>query len=348
MGRSCVALLIEREEHMEFRYLGRSGLRVSKLCLGTMTFAHGADYGESERMVSLSLDRGINFFDTADSYANGLSEEYLGKALGRRRSDVVLATKFTNQMGSGPNDGGTSRIHLMRAAEDSLRRLGTDVIDLYYIHHTDYNTPLEETLRALDDLVRQGKVRYIACSNFHAWRLVDAYWISGLQQLEPIIAYQGCYSLVVRDLETEVFRVCREKGVGVVNFGSVASGFLTGKYLPGSRVVTGTRSEEGWAFVDYMFAPQADEILTAVLEESKSLGCTPGQLSIAWTNGVPAISSTLIGARTQKQLEENLAAADIEVPTELRRRLDEISHTRPGYPEIMERDQQERRDSAIE
>jgi len=335
------------EEIMELRYVGASGLRVSSLCLGTMTFAHGADYREAKAMVDMSLDRGITFFDTADSYAEGQAEEYLGKALGERRSEAVIATKFTNAMGPGPNDAGASRIHIMQAAEASLRRLNTDVIDLYYVHHIDDRTPLEETLRALDDLVRQGKVRYVGVSNFHAWRVVDASWVSKTQLLEHPIAYQGCYSLVIRDLEDEVFRVCRDKGLGIVNYGAVASGYLTGKYRPGERVVAGTRSEEGWAFFGSMFGPQADDVLSALVDAAASLGSTPGRLAIAWSNRRPGIAATLVGARNTEQLADNLGASDLEVPDEVIRRLEELSRPHPRYPEAMEGGQHARRDAAL-
>ncbi|MDA0708741.1 MAG: aldo/keto reductase, partial [bacterium] len=163
---------------MEYRNMGRSGLKVSEICLGTMTFGHGADEAESRRMVDLAIDHGVNFFDTANTYADQLSEVYLGKALQDKRRQAIIATKFFNPIGQGPNDSGMSRVHIMQTIEDSLRRLHTDYIDIYYVHHVDAQTPLEEMLRTLDDLVHQGKVRYIACSNYQAWRLMEALWIS--------------------------------------------------------------------------------------------------------------------------------------------------------------------------
>jgi aryl-alcohol dehydrogenase-like predicted oxidoreductase len=191
---------------MEYRRLGRSGLKVSEICLGTMTFGHGTNTAEAERMVSTALDAGAMFFDTADGYSDGESEVMLGRALGARRRDAVIATKVFNALGPGPNDSGMSRSHIMNAVEDSLRRLGTDYIDLYYIHHVDVQTPLEEMLRAFDDLVRQGKIRYTGCSNYEAWRLMEALWISDSKGLARFEAYQPQYSLVVRDIEEELCR----------------------------------------------------------------------------------------------------------------------------------------------
>ena len=196
-------------------------------------------------MVDMAFDRGVNFFDTANSYADELSEVYLGKALRGRRHKAVVASKFHNPMGDGPNDSGMSRYHIMDAVDASLRRLAMDHIDVYYIHHVDRQTPIEETLRALDDLVRAGKVRYIACSNFEAWRLMDALWTAQCGGLETFACYQPQYNLLVRDIEIELIPACVAKGLGVVTWGPLAGGFLSGKYAPGQRSLTGTRSEGG-------------------------------------------------------------------------------------------------------
>src|SRR5947209_2134115 len=196
---------------MEYRRMGHSGLKVSELCVGTMTFGHGTDEAEAQRIVDLARDAGVNFFDTANSYGNGESEALLGKTLKGRRREAVVATKFFNPMGPGPNDSGMSRLHIMQAIEDSLERLQTDHVDLYYIHHVDTQTPLEEMLRALDDLVHQGKVRYIACSNFQAWRLMEALGISDAHSLARFECYQPQYSLVVRDIEQELVPLCQYK-----------------------------------------------------------------------------------------------------------------------------------------
>src|SRR5215470_12063484 len=201
---------------MDYRRMGRSGLKVSEICLGTMTFGHGTDEAEAARLVGTALDAGVMFFDTANGYNGGASEISLGRALGSRRREAVIATKVFNPMGPGPNDSGMSRAHILQAVEDSLKRLGTDYIDLYYIHHVDVETPLEEMLRAFDDLVRAGKVRYTGCSNYEAWRLMEALWLSDSHNLARFDAYQPQYSLVVRDIEEELVPACALKGLGVV------------------------------------------------------------------------------------------------------------------------------------
>ena len=271
---------------MNFRRMGRSGLKGSSICLGTMTFGRHADGLESTRMVDLALDSGVNFFDTANSYAEGESEVLLGKALKGKRRDAVVATKFFNPMGSGANDSGMSRLHIMQAIEASLQRLEMEYVDLYYIHHVDVQTPLEEMLRAMDDLVRRGKVRYIACSNYEAWRLCDALWTSEANGLARFECYQPQYSLVVRDVEQELIPLCLAKQLGVVVWSPLAGGFLTGKYTPGQRAVSGSRSEEGWAYPEPYFADSADDTLRALLDVAKRAGCTPAAAAMgAGTTG---------------------------------------------------------------
>ena len=221
-----------------------------------MTFGNGADEAESARMVHAAFDAGVNFFDTADAYVNGVSEAMLGKALKGRRSDAVIASKVFNPMGGRPNDSGMSRLHIKQAVEDSLRRLQTDYIDVYYIHHVDIQTPLEEMLRAFDDLVRQGKILYTACSNFEAWRLMEALWLSDSHGWARFAAYQPQYSLVVRDIDEEIVPACEAKGLGVVAWSPLASGYLAGKYKPGDLKADGTRSAEGWGFQGRFFASE--------------------------------------------------------------------------------------------
>ena len=201
---------------MDYRRLGRAGLKVSEICLGTMTFGNGADQDEADRMVGTALDAGVNFFDTANSYVGGVSETMLGEALKGRRQDAVIASKFFNPMGGRPNDSGMSRLHIKQQVEDSLRRLQTDYIDVYYIHHVDTQTPLEEMLRAFDDLVRQGKILYTACSNYEAWRLMEALWTSDSKGWARFDCYQPQYSLVVRDIDEEIVPACEAKGLGLV------------------------------------------------------------------------------------------------------------------------------------
>jgi aryl-alcohol dehydrogenase-like predicted oxidoreductase len=333
---------------MEYRRMGRTGLKVSEICLGTMTFGHSADEAESRRMVDLAIDAGVNFFDTANSYAESRSEEYLGRALEGRRRDHVIATKFFNPMGPGPNDSGMSRVNIMNAVEDSLRRLQTDYIDVYYIHHVDTQTPMEEMLWVMDDLVRSGKVRYTACSNYQAWRLMDALWISDHNGWARFDCYQPQYSLVVRDIEQELIPLCLQKGLGVVVWAPMAGGFLTGKYQPGERTAAGTRSEEGWAYPSSYFAANADDSLATLLEVAGTLGRPPAQVAVRWVVEQPGITAAICGARTADQLRDTLAAGGWRMPVEQLARLNEVSRLPDRYPEAMEANMHERRDSAVD
>ena len=332
---------------MEYRRMGRTGLKVSEICLGTMTFGHGTDQDEAKRIVDLAFEAGVNFFDTANSYSNGQSEIMLGEALKGRRHEAIIATKVFNPMGPSPNDSGMSRVHILRAIEDSLKRLQPDYVDIYYIHHVDIQTPLEEMLRAFDDLVHQGKVRYIACSNYEAWRLMEALWISDSKNLARFECYQPQYSLVVRDIEEELIPVCQLKGLGVVVWSPLAGGFLTGKYRPGERQVAGSRSSEGWAYPERYFAPNADETLAVLLEVAKELDRSPAQVAIRWVLEQPAITSAIIGARTVEQARDNLLAGGWRLPADVLARLNEVSALPPRYPKSMEANMHERRNSAV-
>ena len=332
---------------MEYRRLGKSGLKVSDICLGTMTFGHGADEAETNRMIHLAWDAGVNFFDTANSYADGESEILLGKALKGRRRDAVIATKFFNPMGPGPNDSGMSRVHIMQAIDDSLKRLQMDYVDIYYIHHVDTQTPLEEMLRALDDLVRQGKVRYTACSNYEAWRLSEALWLSDSLSLERFVCYQPQYSLVVRDIEQELVPLCEHKGLGIVVWSPLAGGFLSGKYRPGEQTQGGTRSEEGWAYPQRYFAANADETLQTLYDVSEELGYSPAQVALRWVLEQRAITSVIVGARHAGHLRDNLGAAGWQLTEEALQKLNTVSHLPARYPEAMEKNMHERRDSAV-
>ena len=332
---------------MEYRRLGKSGLKVSEICLGTMTFGHGADEAETNRMIHLAWDAGVNFFDTANSYADGESEILLGKALRGRRRDAVIATKFFNPMGPGPNDSGMSRVHIMQAIDDSLKRLQMDYVDVYYIHHVDTQTPLEEMLRALDDLVRQGKVRYTACSNYEAWRLSEALWLSDSLSLERFACYQPQYSLVVRDIEQELVPLCEHKGLGIVVWSPLAGGFLSGKYRPGERAQDGTRSEEGWAYPQRYFAANADETLQTLYDVSEELGYSPAQVALRWVLEQRAITSVIVGARHAGHLRDNLGAAGWQLTEEALQKLNTVSHLPARYPEAMEKNMHERRESAV-
>ena len=332
---------------MEYRTLGHCGLKVSALGLGTMTFGHGTDQAEARRMVDVALDAGVNFFDTANTYGGSQSEVFLGQALQGRRREAVVATKFFNPTGPGPNDSGMSRRHIMHAIEDSLQRLQMDYVDVYYIHHVDVQTPLEEMLRALDDLVHQGKVRYIGCSNYEAWRLSEALWISETRNLARFVCYQPQYSLVVRDIEYELLPLCQFKGLGVVAWSPLAGGFLSGKYQPGQRVLPGTRSEEGWVYPQRYFAANADETLQAMLDVAQRLGHSPAQVALRWVLEQPTITAAIVGARQAEQLRDNLPAAQWPLPDEARQRLNDVSRPPDRYPQVLEQTMHERRNQAI-
>ena len=333
---------------MEYRRLGQWGLKVSEICLGTMTFGHGADVQESKRMVDLAFDAGVNFFDTANTYGEGLSEEYLGKALKGRRREAIVATKFFNPTGPGPNDSGMSRVHIMQAIDDSLKRLQMDYVDLFYIHHVDMQTPLEEMLSALDDLVRQGKVRYTACSNYQAWILAEALAISQSKNLARFACYQPQYSLVVRDIEQELMPLCRLKGLGVVVWSPLAGGFLSGKYKPGERSVEGARSEESWAYPQQYFAANADQTLEVLLEVAQELGKSPAQVALRWVVEQEGITAAIVGARNVAHLRDNLGAGGWRLEGVLLERLNEVSHLPDRYPEAMEKNMHERRDDGMD
>jgi aryl-alcohol dehydrogenase-like predicted oxidoreductase len=332
---------------MEYRRLGRCGLKVSEICLGTMTFGRSVDEAGAGRIVGLALDAGVNFFDTADGYGLGQSEVLLGRALKGRRREAVVATKFFNPMGPGPNDSGMSRVHIMNATEDSLRRLQMDHVDIYYIHHVDVQTPLEEMLRALNDLVHQGKVRYIACSNYQAWRLCEALWISDSKGLARFECYQPQYSLVVRDIEQELVPLCLHKGMGIVAWSPLAGGFLSGKYRSGQRVLPGTRSEEQWGWQPRFFAPSADETLTTLLGVAQQFGRTSAQVALRWVLEQPGVTAVITGVRTADQLWDNLGATGWRLEGEPLDRLNEVSCLPDRYPESFEKNMRERRDSAV-
>ncbi|WP_428267313.1 aldo/keto reductase [Haliangium sp.] len=330
---------------MEYRNLGASGLKVSTLCLGAMTFGEadessfmhqvGCDEATSFEIMNRALDAGVNFIDTADVYGqDGLSERVIGKWFDAdgRRDEVVLATKFRFRMGEGPNSTGAARYRIVKTVEDSLRRLRTDRIDLYQIHMQDMDTPEEETLRALDDLVRQGKVLYLGCSNYAAYRLVDSEWISKTQGLERFVALQAQYSLVVRDLEREHVPVCRDFGLGILPWSPLAGGFLTGKYRKGQEPPEGSRLDKWKERFRGFDNPRNWRILDAVLEAAGAVGASPAQVSLAWLLRKQAVTSVIFGARSVAQLEDNLKAAEVELDDAQMAALDEASGFELGYP----------------
>ena len=324
---------------MEYRQLGNSGLRVSALTLGTMTFGGrgnfaavgNTDVAAATRQIDLCLDRGINFIDTADVYSGGLAEEVLGEAIGDRRDDILLATKARMTMGPGPNDAGLSRHHLIEGCEASLRRLRTDHIDLYQVHEWDGQTPLEETLDALDGLVRAGKVRYIGCSNYAAWQLVKALGISDRLQLQRFVSQQIYYSLQAREAEYELVPAALDQGLGILVWSPLAGGLLSGKYR------RDVQPQEGRHLTDWDEPPVRDEdqlydIVDALVEIGEGHGVSAAQVALAYTLGRPGVTSLVIGARREEQLLDNLAAADLELSADERARLDAISAPPLLYP----------------
>lgn len=330
---------------MKYRNLGSAGLKVSELCLGTMTFGEadensfmhsvGCDDATSFAIMDKALELGINFFDTADVYGqDGLSERVIGNWFEERgrRDDVVLATKFRFKMGEPPNNTGASRHRIMRCVEDSLRRLKTDRIDLYQIHMQDITCPEEETLRALDDLVRQGKVLYIGASNYAAYRLANSQWISDTKNLERFVSLQAQYSLVVRDLEREHVPLCRERGMGILPWSPLAGGFLSGKYQQGQSAPKGSRLAK-WESRYQGFDNERNwKILAALEGVAKAVDASPSGVALAWLLTKPQVSSVLFGARSVAQLDDNAAAAAIELSEEHVAKLDEASAPTLGYP----------------
>ena len=325
---------------MDYRQLGHSGLRVSALTLGTMTFGGrgkfanvgATDVDGAARQVDMCLDAGVNVIDTADVYSDGLSEEIVGRTLRGRRDRVLLATKARMPMGDGPNDAGLSRHHIIRACEASLRRLDTDYIDLYQVHEWDGVTPLEETLDALDHLVSSGKVRYIGCSNYAGWHVMKALGISERRGLQRFVSQQIYYSLQARDAEYELVPVSLDQGVGILVWSPLAGGLLSGKYRRDQQGPEGSRHLTDWNEPPVRNEDQVYDIVDALVEIAEEHGGSPAQVALAWTLGRPGVASVVIGARTDEQLADNLGAADLVLGDEERSRLDELSAPPLLYP----------------
>jgi aryl-alcohol dehydrogenase-like predicted oxidoreductase len=294
---------------VEYRQLGRCGLRVSALGLGGSTFGRQCDAALTARVVGRALDLGINFVDTADVYADGLSETYLGRAVRDRRREVVLATKVGGPTSAAPNGRGLSRAHIMNAVEDSLRRLDTDVIDLYQCHLPDEDTPIEETLRALEDLVRQGKVRYVGCSNFAAWQVCAAVWTADLRALTPLVSVQPRYNMLDRTIETELLPLCRQYGIGVIPYHPLAAGILTGKYRAGEPPPAGTRFAGAPALQEQLTEERL-AVVTRLDGWARDHGHRVAELAFAWLRSRPEVSTIIAGATSVAQVEANVAAQD--------------------------------------
>src|SRR6202795_1614675 len=327
---------------MEYATLGNTGLLVSKLCFGTMTFGDGrglfkaiSAVGQSaaDELVKTSIDGGINFFDTADNYTEGESEKILGqslKSLKIARQNVVIATKVYSRVGPGRNDIGASRGHIMDAVEASLRRLQTDHIDLYQIHGNDAVTPVEETLRALDTLVQQGKVRYIGCSNWQAWKLAKALGICEFRNLARFDTLQAYYSIAGRDIEREIVPLLESEKAGLLVWSPLAGGVLSGKFSrTHQKPADSRRTDYDFPLVD---KERTWKILDAMAPIAKAHGCSPARLSLAWLLAKPVVTSVIIGAKRLDQLQDNLAAVELTLTQDELRQLDEVSALPCEYP----------------
>jgi len=328
---------------MKMRLMGNTGIKVSEICFGAMTFG-GRGYWknigeleqkEADELVNLAIEGGINFFDTADVYSEGLSEEMLGKALGKRRKDIVLATKVRGRTGTGPNDVGLSRYHIIENCDASLKRLGTDHIDLYQVHSFDPFTPLEETLRALDDLVRMGKVRYIGVSNYKGWHLMKALSISEKQNLEKFVTLQALYSLISRDLEIELVPLCLDQKLGILPWSPLGGGFLTGKYRRGKDRPKGARRSDSENQFLKFDEEKGFDIVDELEKIAKNHDATITQAALNYLLRKPGVSSVIIGAKTKEQLTDNLKTSDWEMTAEEVKRLDDLSKPPRVYPNWM-------------
>ncbi|QPB21771.1 aldo/keto reductase [Rhizobium sp. 007] len=326
---------------MEYRLLGHSGLKISTVTMGTMTFGGKGwakmvgDLGVSEarRLVDLCLDAGVNLIDTADVYSAGVSEEILGEVLGgKRKNGVLIATKARFPMGDGPNDAGSSRQHLIAACEASLKRLKTDVIDLYQLHEWDGQTPLEETMEALDTLVHQGKVRYVGCSNFSGWHIMKALGISERDKRQRFVSQQIHYTLEARDAEYELLPVSIDQGLGVLVWSPLAGGLLSGKHRRNQAAPEGTRQFAGWTEPPIRDENRLWNIVETLVAIAESRGVSAAQVALAWLIGRKAVTSVIIGGRTEAQFKDNLAAAELKLTEEERRRLDDVSLPPVIYP----------------
>lgn len=336
---------------MEYRQFGRSGLKVPALSFGTGTFGGTneffqrwgkTDVKEAKRLIDLCLDEGVNLFDTANIYSQGASEEILGQALKGKRQQALISTKATFSTGDGPNDKGSSRFHIMRAVEDSLKRLGTDHIDIYFMHGFDALTPVEETLRALDDLVSSGKIGYIGASNFSGWQLMKSLAASDKNGFSRYVAYQGYYSLVGRDYEWELMPLGLDQGVGLMVWSPLGWGRLTGKIRRGQAIQSGriaSGGEVGGPIVEDEYLFNVVDVLDQLAGET---GKTVAQVSLNWLLSRPTVANLVVGARNEEQLKQNLGAVGWSLTPDQIARLDAASHRNPIYPYWHQKDFDER------
>jgi aryl-alcohol dehydrogenase-like predicted oxidoreductase len=326
---------------MEYRQLGRSGLRLSQLILGTMTFGGRGNFqavGDTDldgarRQIDMALDAGVNVIDTADVYSGGAAEEIVGRALADGRRDrVLLATKARFPMGPGPNDSGLSRHHLIEACEASLRRLQTDHIDLYQLHEWDGQTPLEETLGALEHLLQSGKVRYIGCSNFAGWQVMKALGIARERRLPEFVSHQIYLSLQERSAEYEVVPSAVDQGLGLLIWSPLAGGLLSGKYRRGQPAPAGSRRASEWTEPPIYDEDKLYDTIDVLIEIASEYGVSAAQIALAWLLRRPGVTSVIVGARTDEQLADNLAAANLELAPDDAARLEQVSRPTLIYP----------------
>ncbi len=324
---------------MEYRQLGKSGLKVSVLTMGTMTFGGQGVFGKvgntdaagARRQIDMCIDAGVNLIDTADIYSTGVSEEIVGEVLAGRRDDVLVATKARFRMGPGPNDAGLSRHHLVRACEASLKRLRTDTIDLYQVHEWDGLTPLDETLEALDLLVRSGKVRYLGCSNYSGWHLMKALGIAERNHLPRFVSQQIHYTLQAREAEEELVPITLDQGLGILVWSPLAGGLLSGKYRRGRPAPEGRKLNE-WTEPPVHDEGKLYDIVDAIVAVAEARGVSGAEVALAWLLGRPGVTSLIVGARTEEQLATNLKAADLILGDDERARLDRVSQVPLAYP----------------
>jgi aryl-alcohol dehydrogenase-like predicted oxidoreductase len=320
---------------MDYVTMGHSGLKVSRNCLGAMNFGTSADApceeDEARRIIDAFLDHGNNFIDTANVYTGGQSEEIVGRAIKTKRDSVVLATKARGPQGRGPNDSGLSRVHLARALEASLRRLGTDYVDLYQCHSADPDTPIEETMATLDGFVKAGKVRYIGCSNFTGSQIVEAQWAAERIGGTPFVSLQPRYSLLARDIEADVLPTCQRQGLGTLVYSPLGGGVLTGKYNRGEAPAPDTRYGRGGSdprrqqFMARVLNDRNLDIADAVGKVAAELGTTPTAVALAWVLSRRGVTSAIIGPRTLAQYEENEAGFELQLGDDVIHRLNEVS-----------------------
>lgn len=325
---------------MEYRLLGHSGLKVSVLSLGTMTFGGQGKFAKTgqtdveaaQRQIGLCLDAGINLFDTADVYSGGESEVILGKALGGKRNDVLIASKARFPMGDGPNDRGSSRHHILRACEASLKRLNTDYLDLYQLHQWDGQTPLEETLRALDDLVSSGKVRYVGVSNFSAWHVMKTLGVAQASHYIRPVSQQIHYTLQAREAEYELLPAAQDQGLGTLVWSPLAGGLLSGKYRRNQAAPEGTRHLADWGEPPVRDENALYDVVDVLVDIAEARGVSAAQIALAWLIARPQVTSVIVGARNDTQLQDNLKAADITLTTEETEKLNAVSQLPLLYP----------------